>query len=84
MVLLWYVAVCCLPAFVVVLKLTRKASLGSLAMTVMVAPLAAVFGRPGLEVAVCTGLAALIVARHWSNLVRLMAGRESVVSVSKV
>ncbi len=83
MVLLWYVALCCLPAFVVVLKLTRKASLGSLAMTVMVAPLAAVFGRPGWEVAVCTGLAALIVARHWSNLVRLMAGQESVVSVLK-
>jgi len=82
-VLLWYVALSCSVAFALVLKVTRKGSLGSLAMTVMVPPLAAAYGRPGWEVAVCAGIAILIVARHSSNLVRLWQGRESAVSVPK-
>jgi len=77
--LLPLVAGCCIAAFVAVLKIAKKSSVGSLVMATLVPILAAVFGRPGWEVGTAAGVSAVVVARHWSNLVRLIRGTEQVV-----
>lgn len=54
----------------------RTASLASLAGAVAIPVMVTLTGRPPVEVAVVVGLAALVVARHWSNIRRLLQGRE--------
>lgn len=76
LVLFPLVALCCIVAFVVALKLTKKGSLGSLTMAILVPVLAGAFGRPGWEVAAAAGVSAVIVVRHRSNIVRLVRGTE--------
>jgi glycerol-3-phosphate acyltransferase PlsY len=59
-----------------VAKATGKAALASLvAVAALVAGVAVV--APGWEVAAMVGLAMVVVARHWSNLVRLVRGTEN-------
>lgn len=82
--LLPLVAACCIVAFVGALKLTKKGSVGSLVMATLVPVLAAAFGRPGWEVAAAAGVSAVVVLRHWSNLVRLVRGTEHTVSAKPV
>jgi len=77
-VLFWYVAAICVVVFVVTVKLVRRGSVGSLVIAILVPVLAAAFGRPGWEVAVSAGVCLLVVGRHWSNLQRLVTGREPV------
>jgi glycerol-3-phosphate acyltransferase PlsY len=60
----------------VVVKLTGKASLASLLVIVGMVPAVALLGRPAWEVAMVAVLAAVVVARHWTNLVRLVQGTE--------
>jgi len=52
------------------------ASLASLAGAVAIPVVVALTGRPAVEVVVVLALAALIVARHGSNIRRLLEGRE--------
>ena len=73
------VAGCCIVVFVAILKTTKKGSLGSIVMAGFVPILAATFGRPGWEVAVAAGVSAIVIGRHWSNLVRLARGTEPTV-----
>ena len=62
--------------FVAVIASTRYISLGSVAATVALPPLAWFSGAPLAVVQVAAGSAALIVFRHRSNLRRLRAGTE--------
>jgi glycerol-3-phosphate acyltransferase PlsY len=55
---------------------TRYVSLGSLAATVALPPIAWLTGAPAVVVTVAAGTAALIVFRHRGNLRRLLAGTE--------
>ena len=73
------VAAICVVVFIVTVASTRRGSIGSLIITTLVPILAAVFGRPGREVAVAAGVCALVIVRHWSNLRRLLSGQESTV-----
>ena len=59
-----------------VVRITHKASVASI--TVMVAfPFAvAIAGHTATDIAVVTGLSLLVIARHWSNLRRLVRGEE--------
>lgn len=67
-------AALCVVVFVVTIKLSRTAALGSLAMAVFLPLFMLVQGRPGWEVAVTVIVAVAVVVRHRTNLLEL-AGR---------
>jgi glycerol-3-phosphate acyltransferase PlsY len=62
--------------FVVVAKAGRRASVASVAAALALPASVAATGRPAREIAAWAGVAALVVARHRSNLARLAAGTE--------
>ena len=62
--------------WVALAKLTDKASLASLVGIAVVPIAAALAGRPLGEVLAASGIAAIVIARHWSNLGRLARGVE--------
>ena len=62
--------------FLVIVRVTRYISLGSLAATVALPPAAWLTGAPAAVVAAAGGIASLIVFRHRSNIRRLRAGTE--------
>lgn len=57
-------------------RLTRTASLGSIAIVVLMPIAMALTGSPGWEIAAVIGLGALILVRHWSNIARLIRREE--------
>ncbi|MSX22472.1 MAG: glycerol-3-phosphate 1-O-acyltransferase PlsY [Actinobacteria bacterium] len=75
----WYVALIGISVFAATVKVTKRGSLGSLAACAAVPLLAAAFGRPGWEVGVAAGIFGLCTVRHWSNIKRLITGREAAV-----
>jgi acyl phosphate:glycerol-3-phosphate acyltransferase len=72
-------AAACIAVFVVIVKLLRKASVGSLAMCVVLPIVPAVIGRPGWEVAVVASICALVASRHGANIKRLRQGSEATI-----
>ncbi|MDQ1403972.1 MAG: acyl phosphate:glycerol-3-phosphate acyltransferase [Actinomycetota bacterium] len=70
------IAAACAVAWLVVAKVTTKASLGSLAATVVLVIGVVVARRPAWEIAGVVGVVLLIVGRHRSNLARLARGEE--------
>lgn len=62
--------------FLLVVGATRYVSLGSMAATVALPPMAWLVGAPAAVVAAAAGSAALIVFRHRTNLRRLRTGTE--------
>jgi glycerol-3-phosphate acyltransferase PlsY len=62
--------------FVVVVRLTRRASAGSLAIAVLLPVGVAIVGRPAWEVVAAAALGALVLVRHGANVRRLLAGTE--------
>ena len=62
--------------FLVIVRVTRYISLGSLAATVALPPAAWLTGAPAAVVATAGGIAGLIVFRHRANIGRLRAGTE--------
>ena len=81
MVLLPLVAVCCAVAFLIVLKVSHRASVASIVMAALVPLLALAVGRPAWEVLTCAAFASLVLLRHWSNIQRLVSGREPAVGL---
>ena len=70
------ISVALLVFWVVVRKLSGKASVASLAIMVGLPVAVAVKGAPGWEVAALIGCNALVLVRHVDNIKRLLAGRE--------
>jgi acyl phosphate:glycerol-3-phosphate acyltransferase len=62
--------------FLITVWLTRYVSLGSVAATLVLPPVAWFCGAPGAVVAAAAGIAALILFRHRANLRRLATGTE--------
>jgi glycerol-3-phosphate acyltransferase PlsY len=58
-------------------KVTKKASLGSLAIAIGLPVSQIIIGRPTGEVLTGVGLCAFVVWRHIPNLKRLVAGNET-------
>jgi glycerol-3-phosphate acyltransferase PlsY len=78
--------VCILAVFIVVVWLTRYVSLGSIVASITLPVFAWIFLRPQsvwTMLGFCL-IAALIIAKHWGNMKRLMAGTESRVGQKKV
>ena len=65
-----------LAIFVLVVWITKYISLGSLAATLALPPMAYALGSPAPAVLGATASAAIIVFRHRSNLMRLRTGTE--------
>ena len=78
-VLFWYVAAICIVIFIATIKLTKRGSIGSLVISIAVPSLAAAFGRPGWEVGIACGVCGVVILRHWSNIKRLLSGKEAAV-----
>ena len=56
--------------------ITRKASLASIVVTVLLPISIALAGRPAVEVVIVAGVATLVVVRHSGNIERLVRGDE--------
>ena len=65
-----------LVTFFIVARVGKKASVASLVVAVALGVLVAVTDRPMWEVVVTFGMIALIIARHTSNIVRLISRKE--------
>ncbi len=65
-----------LVLWLVVVKLSKKASLASLAIVVGLPIGLVIVGRPATEIVTTIGLGVLVIWRHWPNLKRLMRGQE--------
>ena len=70
------VALALAAVFAVVARATRKASIGSLAIAVLLPVGVAIAGRPAWEVVAAAALGVLVLVRHGANLRRLLAGTE--------
>ena len=70
------VAVALAVAFVVAVRLSRRASAGSLAIAVLLPVGVAIAGRPAWEVVAAAALGVLVFVRHASNVRRLLGGTE--------
>lgn len=66
--------------WIVIMRLTKKASLASIVIVPLVIALLAVAGKPRWEIFAFIGLGALIEIRHLSNIKRLLKGSEPPVS----
>lgn len=77
--LFWPVAIIGISIFALVVKLTKRGSIGSLTVCVAVPLLVLAFRRPGWEVGATAGIFGLCALRHWSNIKRLVTGREAAV-----
>ena len=62
--------------FAIVARATGRASLGSLAIAVLLPVGVAIAGRPAWEVVAAAALGVLVLVRHGANLRRLLAGTE--------
>ena len=75
-VLFGYLTILGTAIFLLVARLTRKASLASLSMAVSMACLILLSGVPLLEAVVVVCLTVLLIVRHQANIRRLLAGDE--------
>lgn len=71
------IGVVCALLFFVTVKVLRIAAVGSLGMAISYPVIAALVGYPAWEVAVSSGVAAILVFRHQSNIRRLLGRSES-------
>ena len=65
-----------LALWFIVSKVTRKASIASIAIMVLLPACAAVAGSPGWEVAAIVGLCVVVMAKHTENIKRLIHHEE--------
>ncbi|MDA0370304.1 MAG: glycerol-3-phosphate 1-O-acyltransferase PlsY [Actinomycetota bacterium] len=70
------VSVGLLVLWLAVVKLTKKASLASLAIVVGLPIGLVIVGRPVTEIVTTIGLGVFVIWRHWPNLKRLFRGEE--------
>jgi glycerol-3-phosphate acyltransferase PlsY len=68
-----------LVLWLVLVRLTGKASVASLVVVAVVPVGVALVGRPGGEVAAVAVVSGYIVIRHAGNIARLLSGREQTV-----
>jgi acyl phosphate:glycerol-3-phosphate acyltransferase len=72
-----FVGIACALLFFGIVKFGRVAALGSLSIAVAYPIVSAIVGRPGWEIAVSSGVAAILFIRHQSNIRRMLRPEES-------
>ena len=74
----WYVSLCCMLTFVVLVWLTKYISVGSM-LTCIFSPLYvfAIHGNEMLFIYFCIGIAIMVIYTHRSNIKRLISGTEN-------
>jgi glycerol-3-phosphate acyltransferase PlsY len=65
-----------LAVWLTTVKLTKKASLASLAIVIGLPIGLVIVGRPATEILATIGLGVFVIWRHWPNLKRLVKGDE--------
>ena len=65
-----------LALWLIVVKLSKKASLASLAIVIGLPIGLVIVGRPAAEILTTVGLGIFVIWRHWPNLKRLVQGEE--------
>jgi len=65
--------------FAVLVKVTGRAAIGSIAISALLPVGVALAGRPWQEVAVAAAIGAVVILRHHENIARLLRGEESTV-----
>jgi glycerol-3-phosphate acyltransferase PlsY len=72
-----FVGIACALLFFGIVKFGRVAALGSLSIAAAYPIVSAIVGRPGWEIAVSSGVAAILFIRHQSNIRRMLRPEES-------
>ncbi len=75
-----YLGLAMVPIFIIIVKLTKRASVGSLAITVLLVIGVIVLHEHVMEVVASLIVAAVIIIRHRANIARLLSGEELKVS----
>jgi glycerol-3-phosphate acyltransferase PlsY len=71
-----FVTIALVAVFAMVVRVSRRASAGSVAIAVLLPVGVALVGRPAWEVIAAAALGALVLVRHRGNVQRLLAGTE--------
>jgi len=82
--LAWPVLSICLAVWLIVVWFTRYISLGSIAAALALAPLMLLFGKSHYAVIFSAALSAVVVARHYGNIKRLLKGKENRLEARKL
>lgn len=75
-----YLGLAMVPIFIIIVKLTKRASVGSLAITVLLVIGVILLHEHVMEVVASLIVAAVIIIRHRANIARLLSGEELKVS----
>ena len=75
-----YLGLAMVPIFIIIVKVTKRASVGSLAITVLLVIGVIVLHEHVMEVVASLIVAAVIIIRHRANIARLLSGEELKVS----
>lgn len=73
----WRVGLLCWVVFLVVVLFTRYVSLGSICCSVFFPLGMLIFGHRGIDVWLSLFCALLLIGKHYQNILRLLAGKES-------
>jgi glycerol-3-phosphate acyltransferase PlsY len=65
------------PVFILLVKRTGQAAVGSLALAVLLPPCLVVLGQEPVEVAVAAAIGLVVVVRHRSNIAQLLDGTDA-------
>jgi glycerol-3-phosphate acyltransferase PlsY len=76
LVMHWYILLYLLVSWLLIAKVTKKASIGSIILTPTIPIILWIIGTPAWEILAIIGIGALIEIKHLPNIKRLLAGKE--------
>jgi glycerol-3-phosphate acyltransferase PlsY len=80
----WYILVYLLVSWLLIAKITKKASIGSIILTPTVPIVLWIIGTPAWEILTIIGIGLLIEVKHLPNIKRLLSGKEPPVTDTTV
>ena len=79
----WRMGLLCWVVFLVTVIFSRYVSLGSICCSIFFPIGLLIFGYSGIDVWVALFCTLLLIGKHWKNIVRLIQGKESKLSIGK-